>query len=198
MIMNPENHNIDKPSYKITERQLDEAANKLGSYDSALRFFGVKLKEVKPEPDEAYETSSLSTELEKHVPIVVHLGERAVAFAAVMRYLNKKSMIQGSAKLLENGGGDFLRRYGESATDVQRGAEAKTDRLGDNYRRAIDILVAADALRANGYDEEYINQKYLAMQAGLNRKYGVGKTDARERNKLVKLAERTYRRISKH
>lgn len=124
------------------------------------------------------------------VPIAVNLGERALALDGIMTYLNKASQVRGSATVLGHGGGKFSERYGRRAGEVQRGAERNRDELLASFRQGIRVLIAEDALRANGMDEGDIDLERVTMQSGLNREFGVGKADAKKRAVVVRAAKK--------
>lgn len=129
----------------------------------------------------------------RDVPVVaVNLGDRAIALALAMEYLNKANQVNGSATLIANGGGEFAKRYGHRTGEVQRGAERNRDRLLAGFRRAVEILAATDAMTASGnYDESEIELARIRTQADLNRSFGVGKAHAADRSKAVQTAEHT-------
>ena len=124
------------------------------------------------------------------VPIAVNLGERAMALAAIMEYLNKANQVRGSRRQLEHGGGAMKKRYGDHAKTVQRGAEKNRDELREGFKSGINTLIAADALRANGVDEADVEVAHISMQAALNREFGTGKAYARDRHAVVTRAEK--------
>jgi hypothetical protein len=124
------------------------------------------------------------------VPIAVDLGERAMALAAIMDYLNKANQVRGSRIQLENGGGAIKKRYGDHAAMVQLGAEKGRNELRAGFDDGIDTLIAADALRANGIDEADVEVAHISMQAALNREFGAGKAYARNRHAVVARARK--------
>lgn len=145
-----------------------------------------------PTPDEVNfghpsETDTVALELP---PLAVNLSDRALALARIMECLNKANNTHGSATLMDNGGGEFLARYGLAAPDVQQGAEINTTKLIDKFRHSIGVLAATDALRAQGYDEYDIELEYLRMQSDINRNFGVGNAYAKDRHAAVKKAAR--------
>jgi hypothetical protein len=174
-----------QPTYKVTESQLDHAVETFGSYDEAYRHLGVTPDEV--DFGHLPETETVAVELP---PIAVNLGERALALADIMEYLNKANKTRGSATLMDNGGGEFRTRYGLAAPDVQHGAEINTTKLIDRFRRGVGVLAATDALRAHGYDEDDIELEYSRMQSDINRNFGVGNAYAKDRHVAVKKAAR--------
>ena len=124
------------------------------------------------------------------VPIAVDIGERAMALAAIMEYLNKGNQVRGSRIQVENGCGAMKKHYGDKATMVQQGAEKNRDELREGFSEGIDTLIAADALRANGLDEADVEVAHISMQAALNREFGAGKAYARDRHAVVARAKK--------
>jgi len=131
-----------------------------------------------------------------HTPIVVDVQERALALEAIVTYLNKSSQVHGSATLLGNGGGGFSARYGTAALDVQRGAEVNRDLLRNGFVQGIKTLASTEAMHRNGMDENEIEDARLEMQMVVNRRIGVGQSDAKKRNKIVKTAQKTAKKLS--
>jgi len=124
------------------------------------------------------------------VPIAVDLGERAVALSNIMEYLNKANQVRGSRMQLEKGGGTMKKQYGEHAKMVQQGAEKSRDELRAGFYRGIETLIAADALRANGMHEADVEVEHTSLQASINRRFGVGKAYAKDRQKAVDRAKK--------
>lgn len=171
--------------YKVTEAELDDMADKLGSYDLAFGYYGATPDDV--EPTEPIAEQETEPEL---APIAVELGERAVALENIMAYLNKANQVKGSRAQLENGGGRMTQRYGSNAPEVQRGAERNRDELLAGFRAGIATLAASEALRASGYDNDDVDLEERAVQAAINRRFGVGQTDSGDRAKAVREAKR--------
>lgn len=119
-------------------------------------------------------------------PIAVELGLRASALVAIMAFLNQAAKTEGARRA----GKAFVNRYGEHAGEVLRGMDAKRSELRVGFEQGLDTLVAGLALRANGLDDEAIEQQRLAMQVAINRRFGVGKADARDRAKAVSAAKK--------
>ena len=123
-------------------------------------------------------------------PIAVELGERATALAAIMAFLNQAAKTEGARRA----GKAFANRYGEHASEVLRGMDAKRSELRVGFEQGLDTLVAGSALRANGFDDEAIEQQRLAMQVAINRRFGVGKSNAHDRAQAVNMAKKAARK----
>lgn len=119
-------------------------------------------------------------------PIAVDLGERAAALAAIMAFLNQSAKTEGARR----SGKAFANRYGASAPEVLRGMDKKRSELRPGFDEAMDTLAAGPALKANGFDDEDIERERLAMQVAINRRFGVGKSDSRDRANAVKTARK--------
>jgi len=119
-------------------------------------------------------------------PLAVDLGERATALAAIMEYLNQSAKTRGAKRA----GKAFNKRYGERSLEVLRGMDARRRGLRLGFDEGLDTLIAGRALRARGVDEEEIGQQRLAMQAAINRRFGVGRTDGHDRAEVVHAAQR--------
>jgi hypothetical protein len=125
------------------------------------------------------------------VPIAVHLGDRALALETIMSFYNVDKRVAGSAKAVTNYSSRFCRLYGKAANDVQQGAERNRRELLPGFHRAVEILAATDAMRANGYDEADSGLATIVMQHDLNVAYGA-KSEARaaDRNELTLRAQK--------
>lgn len=134
-------------------------------------------------PERPLTTPEVLTEVP---PIAVELGERATALAAIMAFLNQAAKTEGARRA----GKAFANRYGERAGEVLRGMDAKRSELRTGFEEGLDTLVAGPALRANGVEDEEIEQQRLAMQVAINRRFGVGKSDAKDRAQAVKAAKK--------
>lgn len=178
-------HERPRRDYKVTERELDAAAEIHGSYDEAYRHLGVTPDEVEFE-SAPFEAVAAEPELP---PIVVSLADRALALTDIMAYFNKANQLQGYVKHKTGQG----IRNGRPVTDsaaLERNVRGSLRRMRPKFDEGLATLVAADALRAHGYDEAAIDLAQRAMQAQLNRAYGPGNAYAQDRAALVKKATR--------
>ncbi|HEY5695521.1 MAG TPA: hypothetical protein VIQ80_01670 [Candidatus Saccharimonadales bacterium] len=119
-------------------------------------------------------------------PIAVDLGERAAALVAIMDYLNYAAKTVGA----KNAGTAFANRYGDRAPTVLRGMDDRRNELRLGFDDALDTLIAGPALRAHGFGDEEIEKLRLAMQAAVNRRFGVGQTNSRNRAAAVSRAKK--------
>ena len=128
----------------------------------------------------------------REVPIAVHLGDRALALENIMAFYNTDSRVAGSAKAIKNPSSRFCRLYGDAADKVQQGAKKNRDERAAGFREAVGLLAAADALRANGYDEADSGLATIIMQHDLNVAYGANSgASSSDRNVLVASAKKT-------
>ena len=120
-------------------------------------------------------------------PLAVDLGERATALAAIMTYLNYAAKTEGAKRA----GASFVNRYGERSPSVLRAMDAKRSDLRAGFDLGLDTLIAGEALRARNVDPEEIEAERLAMQAAINRRFGVNKSNAHDRAEVVSAAKST-------
>jgi hypothetical protein len=103
------------------------------------------------------------------MPVAVELGKRAAALAVIDDFMATGRRIRGSEWALRDQNSRFCRRYGGEAFRVHQNAKRRYDQRVHDFRTAVDVLAATDALRANGQDEEKVWMEHMRMQIEVNR-----------------------------
>lgn len=133
----------------------------------------------------------------RHEGISVKLADRALALESIMSYFNRANRANGLSYAADTmpAAEDIWNRYGNRTPAVVSGATAKVHSQRSTFDRNLDVLAAADALRAAGKSEEYIRLRKIKIQSDLNKDFGVGNAYAKDRADLVKSVKRSTRTI---
>lgn len=174
----PDIQSVDD-EYDVDPRNdIDRACDLFGSYDEARRHIGVE----QPEPN--YEVLEGSEE-----PIAVNLRARAFALQSLMAYYNQLNKSRGASTVRQLHINPFDGRYKGEASDVESNMYRKLNNA--DFERNIEILVAADALRSNGIDEDVVELEKVTLKSRLNAAYGPGKAKAEDRRKFLNTTRET-------
>lgn len=160
------------------EKEIDFIVDTQGlSYSDARRIVELKYGRVE-KPPEAEQADEV---------IAVNLEDRAVALKAIMSYYSQRNLARGASEARTILGNDFNRRYGDEADVVEHNMYAKLNH--PSLYKSMNVLVAADAMRANGYSENEISKEKSALEEEFASVARPGKSKQRE--KIVKRATRT-------
>ena len=159
----------------LLEKRIEHIVDTEGiSYADAYRREGVTppVELVESDPDDA---------------IAVRLTDRAVAIEAIMKHYSRRNQAQGVSAVRSIGGNAFDRRYGADADAVEQHMRARVDH--PSLYQSMNVLVAAEAMRANGYSEDEIHEQKRALEDDFTPIAGPGKST--ERNKVVRKVAKT-------
>jgi len=104
------------------------------------------------------------------VPLAVELGQRTMALIIVKDYLAVSRRLRGSEWALRDQNSRFSQRYGAEAPRVYQNAKRRHNLSVDKFRNAVDVLAAADVMRANGEDEHEVWMEHMRMQIEVNKR----------------------------
>lgn len=184
--------NFNRPSIDIFDPALNKGADAARKWDERYNRLDdqgqLSASEIRERIGSRPDVVSLKRP--EQTGLFVNIEDRAIALEGIMAYLNRANRVSGGIRHTESGGTEMVRRYGDQVDEVIKGSERKRDELIGRFRAGISTLAATDALRANGIDDSQIELHRLAIQADINRTYGVGKAYADDRNRLVKKARR--------
>ena len=156
----------------LLEKRIEHIVDTEGiSYADAYRREGVM------PPTELAESAPLDA-------IAVRLTDRAVAIEAIMKHYSRRNQAQGASAVRSIRENVFDRRYGADADAVEQHMYARVDH--PSLYQSMNVLVAAEAMRANGYSEDEINKQKRALENDFTPIARPGKS--RERNKIVRRA----------
>lgn len=148
----------------------------------------------KYEEADAYE--SLIVE---HEGVSLSIGLRALAVESLMKSLNTMNGKHAFAYAAyhEPSDRDIHNRYGYSTDTVVEGALRKADQASLDFENGFNALAGADEdyLRA-GFSMEQINKMKHQMHTDLINQYGIGNAYAKDRNAVIKRANKTVTNIT--
>lgn len=180
------------PALNKTARKAQDWDRKYDELDDKGQLNSYQIREAIGERPEVK-----ITKRPEQTGLYVDIEDRAVALYGIMKYLNYANRLRGGKVHTENGGMDMVNRYGEELPRVMRNAENKRDRLIAEFRRGVEVLAATDAMRAYGMDESKVEINTRALQAEINKEFGVGQADAGKRNKAVRTARNLANKVAK-
>lgn len=163
----------------------------VGKYDVPLDLWPDEPSKV----EDSAETSTLS--LDRHgaieglvdVPrgVSLSLGDRAVALADIMNYYNQANKTRGA----KASPGVMSRRYGDRGSyEVVTNMSAKTNDFSRAAKRAFDTLAAESQMVEAGFDADDMLLARQQLERGMTSKYGPGRAYARDRQKVVRRAQK--------
>ena len=117
----------------------------------------------------------------------VSLGERALALADIMNYYNQANKTRGAIA----SPGALRQRYGDrGGYEVSTNMKAKSNDLGRVAKRAFETLTAEDEMLAAGFHKEDINYGKQVLVSRMAGEFGPGKAYARDRQRVVRRAQK--------
>jgi len=150
------------------------------SYDIARRIVGVETPEYKAPKPEVQGAS-------------VELGARALALHNIMDAYNQLNKTMGARKSTQYADSAFVDRYvhpDEVMENMGRKGSQKLHAIEADFATLVD----RDELLAQGFTPEAINRTEREIRKDLLDKYGPGKAYAKDRERVVKRAERAAKR----
>lgn len=162
------------------------------SYDEAQTY------DYWPETDLAADSyESLRVE---HEGVAISVGMRALAIESLMKSLNTMNGKHAFAYAAyhDPSDKDIHNRYGYKTDDVVTGALRKADQASLDFENGFNVLAGSDEdyLRA-GFSLEEIKQTKQQMYEDLINQYGVGNAYAKDRNGVIKRANKTALNVAR-
>lgn len=180
------------------ENELDDLADKLGSYDLAYRRLGIT-----PPRDEVDISISPATEpaespvrgvmnfVEAPQGPSVSLEARAEAIAKVFDFYNKSNRARGAVESRYTGFG----RYGSEADEVANRMHGKVETAKTMANTALRTLAATDEMIRSGVPQYEAHSIATSISEDMNRQYGPGNALAPDRAKKLRKVNAAVRHL---
>lgn len=150
--------------------------------------------------DTANETNDYEALRFEHEGASLSIAVRALAIESTMKSLNTMNGKHAFAHAAYTEPSDkaIYRRYGHNTDGVVEGALRKADQASFDFENGLSILTGPDEdyLRA-GFTQKEVDVMKRQMRTELLAAYGIGNAYAKDRNAVIKRANKTAANISR-
>jgi len=142
-----------------------------------------------------YETPEVKTKTPSGDGVSVELGARALALNNVMATYNQLNRTRGANIVSQYPDNEFNTRY-RHPEEVREHMGGKAAAMIHFIKEDFSVLNATDELIAAGFDAKSVIRQEDTIKKDLLNKYGPGKAYARDREKVVKRAAKTAKKVN--